>query len=146
MKTLLILKNAVNLIGSSVGVILLAVGSVMLLNAVLKGYVFGLEKDSYYSQYECDHILYPLDYDDRLMAFEEVDLVTESDEVASDGMTDEERQEKYKACQDRMEERAQEQFHNRTMHSMIDGLTAVIVGGALLWYYSRRPKKHLLEE
>jgi hypothetical protein len=48
MKATEIIKNLINLVGVTAGIIITAIGSIMLLNSFLKLYVFGIETDSYH--------------------------------------------------------------------------------------------------
>lgn len=129
MKVIEIFKSLTNVIGTTIGVVLIAIGAVMLINATLKLTVFGLDSGPHHNIYGCD--LY--EEDSRMRAADE--------KLAIDLLSEEERLLKYEECLVREQEREKKRFINTKKHSLVDGIALLIVGIPLFAYYMRRSKK-----
>ena len=131
MKAIEIIKNLINVIGSSIGVIMIAIGSVMFLGAFLKLYVFNLKTDANFRTYECDQIINAPYTNPQII---------EEKGVVHNQLSNQERTEKYTQCIEREIDREQVRFINQKKHAMIDGFALIIIGLPILIFYMRRSK------
>lgn len=132
MRAIEIIKNLINVIGSSVGVIMIAVGLVMFIGAFLKLYVFNLELGANFRAYNCDQII-DAPYTNPKMI--------DDGSVTQDQLSKKDRMDKYNQCVKREDKREYGRFINEKKHMMIDGFTFFIVGLPILIFYMRRSKK-----
>jgi len=129
MKAIEIIKNLINVIGSSVGVIMVAIGSVMFLGAFLKLYVFNVNLDADFRAYQCDQII-----DAPYTNPQQVKNTSEQ-------LSEEDRLERHEQCIAREIKREQARFINHKKHAMIDGFALIVVGLPILLFYMFRAKK-----
>jgi hypothetical protein len=132
MKAIEVIKNLINVVGSSVGVIMIAIGGVMFLGAFLKLYVFGLEKGQHFQPYRCDEIMRPVGVDD-------VDMPIKGNQYAN--LSFERRQKLYDECIHNELKNEKERYVNQQKHAMIDGFTFGVVGLPILVFYMRRSRR-----
>ncbi|XLQ20429.1 MAG: hypothetical protein ACKUBY_01450 [Candidatus Moraniibacteriota bacterium] len=132
MRAIEIIKNLINVIGSSVGVIMIAIGSVMFLGAFLKLYVFDIRSDEDFRAYQCDQII-DAPYTNPQQTGNYV--------ITQKQLSEEDRLEQYEQCIARENKREQIQFVNRKKHAMIDGFALIVVGLPILLFYMFRAKK-----
>lgn len=115
------LRDLVNIGAAITGIVLTAIGSVMVLNATMKLYVFGFETNSYFNAEEqCtnDHMY-------RAKPEGEADK--------KEKMTDEE----LAKCVEKKTVAEKGRYQRQKKENIIDGLGFLIVGGAL-WFFHRR--------
>jgi len=129
-KILEFIKEAVRLVGASAGVILLAIGMVMLLQAVLKLYVFEVKIDRYFdASFACARFdpSAPQIVPDKVPSGGGV-YVGRSDNK----MSKEEMEQKYQDCMKKEQERAEKRYKEGKKEDMADGIAFLLAGLLLL--------------
>lgn len=148
MKATEIIKNLVNLVGVTAGIIITAVGSIMLINSVLKVYVFGIEVNSHFDpKWTCEK------YDWETREFKKLENNMLSSDVNVNininndkkELTQEQKEEldkKHKECLLDEEIKAKNKYFANKKEEMGDGLAFLIVGLPILFFYQRRKNKN----
>ncbi len=130
MKAVAIIKSLINVVGTSIGVVLIAVGAVMLINATLKLTVFQLESSPHFEAYRCDQYI---EMDHGMFPANEKSEMTK--------LTPQQREKKYTECIVREQKREKKRFSNEKKHNLIDGTALLLVGIPLFVFYMRRSMK-----
>lgn len=122
------LRELANFAGILVGIVMVAIGTVMFLNAGLKFYVFGFETNSYFNA--------------ENMCNERVDPAYAGEERTKvlAKMTEAEKEAKVEKCITRETEAAKKGYARQQKESLVEGLVSIIVG-SILWFAHRRRKK-----
>ena len=144
-----IIKNLVNLVGITAGIIIASIGGVMFLNSILKLYIFDIKTDRFSSfEYRCNQ------FDlDNIRARKlvgggfnpmpiEVEMI-EKNNQKNKKLTEEDKKflkKKYEECIEKAKKDDEEAFVQRKKMDLTDGLAFLIVGFALLFFYQRRKK------
>jgi len=110
-----------NLVGTTVGIVMLSIGLSLILNTVAKVYILGYETSSYFSA-------------EDMCRFSEPGVISPS-EVPPQPLTGEEKEK----CITRETEREKKRYLREKMENMIDGGILVLIG-APLWFFHRRKK------
>ena len=117
------LRSLQHLAGSTVGIVLLAIGAGLVLNSVLKLYVLGLESDSYFNAEE--------------RCYEEVVKPYATKDEQPEFSSEAEKNDLLTACQERMKSAEKIQYTRYKEEQIVDGVVFLFIGGAL-WLVFRR--------
>ncbi len=151
-KTVKIIKSLIDLVGVTAGIVISSVGAIMFLNAVFNLYVFQISEPRYAisDEYECavfdvdkieaqmltgvnaGPVAMPLDK--NATAKQGKELIKLSKEQKND------LRKKYEKCKKDLEEKNQKLFETDQKRSMATGLSFMIVGFPLLYFYQRKKK------
>ncbi|PID83273.1 hypothetical protein CSB11_01915 [Candidatus Campbellbacteria bacterium] len=124
------IKSLINVFATTIGIIIIAIGSVMVLNSVLKLYVFGIETDSYFdAEQEC---INDIKLEDKLGPSGEI-LEIKYGEIR--------KTQEYKDCIIAKTEQEKRSYKKEKTDNMADGIPFIIVGLAILVIYRTRKEK-----
>ena len=148
-KSINIIKNLVNLVGVTIGIIISSIGVIMFLESVLKLYIFDLKQDRYNSfEYRCQQ--YDIDSIEaqRLIGQGDfipmdINLKRQSNTNKIKKLTREDKrflQNKYKECKKESKEEAEKQFQRGEKMNIAEGIAFMVTGFTLLYFYQRRKK------
>ncbi len=142
-KILEFIKEAVRLVGASAGVILLAIGMVMLLQALLKLYVFQIKTESYGDfSYRCARFdpmtpeVLPLDLAGPHHKASQKPKDLSAEEKAK-------MQKQYDECIKKEEQKAELRYKKSKKSDMADGVAFLIAGTVLLLMFRRKRKNSI---
>ena len=146
-----IIKNLVNLVGVTAGIILTSIGAIMFLDSVFKLYVFDVKQDRYNNwEYQCQQ--YDIDSiearrlvgDNFVGPLGAIEIRPKKEVEKEDKkLTKEEKEfleKKFKECKKEAKETAEKNFQRREKMDIADGIAFMVVGFALLYFYQRRRK------
>ncbi len=125
------LRELPNLAGVIVGIVLTAIGGVMIINTVLKVYVFGFETNSYFNAEE--QCTGKLGYVDGRSP---IAVPTKNSEEEAQKLTQEEIDE----CIEKTTQTEKDRYRRQQQERMIDAIGFLAVG-IFLWILNRRRKK-----
>ncbi len=151
-KTVKIVKSLINLVGVTAGIVISSVGAIMFLNAVFNLYVFQISEPRYSmsSDYEC--AVFDVDRIEAQMLTGvsagpaaiplEKGLPAKQDktQVRLSEEQKEKLRKKYEQCKKELAEKNQKLFETDQKRSMATGLSFMIVGFPLLYFYQRKKK------
>ncbi len=147
-KAIKIVKSLIDLVGSAAGIVIVAIGGIMFLNALFNLYVFKIESPAYTSNlYKCD--VFDVD---RLWATSLTGAPTPVAlpdspvrKIQNFGDLSQEDikklRQKYDECVKEVKEQERQEFYTNQKRSMATGLAFMIVGFPLIFFYQRRKGK-----
>jgi len=143
-----IIKNLISLIGVTAGIVITAIGAIMLISSFLKVYVFHIQSDGYNDYvYQCRQFDIDTIEADRLVGNNlgskpvAVNPVSEKQILK---LTEEEKEKlrkKYKECQQEARKKSHEKFLIREKIHLATGIAFVVVGLPLLFFYQKRNRR-----
>ena len=143
-----IIKNLINLIGVTAGIVITAIGAIMLISSFLKVYVFHIQSDGYNDHvYQCRQFDIDTIEADRLVGNNlgskpvAVNPVSEKQILK---LTEEEKKKlrkKHKECLLEAEQKSHEKFLTREKIHLATGIAFVVVGLPLLFFYQKRNRR-----
>ena len=138
-KMVSILKEGANFVGASAGIVLFAIGAVMLLQALLKLYVFKIETSYYYADFSFQCERYNPNTPE-IMPNKETRFKGQGVVIGRSGdEKDEEAQKKkYQECIKKEEEKAKERYKQDKKSDMADGIAFLIASAVLLAVFRRK--------
>ncbi len=146
-----IIKNLVNLVGVTAGIIIVSIGAIMFLESVFKIYIFDLKQDRYNRfDYRCEK--FDIDSIEAMRltgrgdlgVLNEVQLSATKKTEKAKKLTKEEKdflRKKYQECKKEVKIEAQKDFERGEKMDIAEGIAFMLVGFPLLFFYQRRRKK-----
>jgi len=143
-----IVKNIINLIGVTVGIVITVIGAIMLISSFLKVYVFHIQSDGYNDYtYQCEQFNIDTIEANRLMGnnFGPKPVVVSPEntkQILKLSEQDKEKlRKKHKECLLEAEQKSHNKFLTKQKINLATGIAFVVVGLPLLFFYQKRNKK-----
>ncbi len=150
-KAVKIVKSLINLVGVTAGIILASIGAIMFLSAIFNLYVFNIKSPeySYGDYYKCD--IFDVDRIEASILLgsnnsPEIALKAPTNKVQKEKvsqLTEEQKKklrEKYKECVEKLKKDNEEKFKTSEKRHIATGLSFMIVGFPLIFFYQRKKK------
>ncbi len=148
-----IIKNLINLIGVTVGIVIMSIGAIMLISSFLKVYVFHIEYNGYDDfSYKCEQFDVDFIEANRLRGNNfgsKPAIMNSENEKQVAKLTEAEREKlrkKYKECKKEAQQEAHKKFLVQEKIHLATGIAFVVVGIPLLIYYQKRSRKEKKKE
>jgi hypothetical protein len=143
-----IIKKLINLVGVTSGIIITAIGSIMLISSFLKLYVFGIEKGAHFDpKWSCniydieEKITNDLLYSAKNVHILEIDSENKNIKKVFSEKEKEELAKKHKKCILDENQKEKEKYFLSKKENMADGLALLIVGFTILLIYKMKKKR-----
>ena len=154
-KAVTIISKLINLVGVTAGIILVSIGGIMLLQAMLKLYVFGIEQGRFASQdyftcgvYDIDRMhaqsLTHIPSGPQPLEIAPPKFATQKPAKTYEDLSAEDKEflrTKYEECIKKEKEGQIKSFKRDKKMDIADGVAFLLIGALLLFFYQRKKKK-----